>query len=432
MTRKTARHRARWGIMTAIAVALGITVPLAGTPGSAEAATDGFIQPVSGYVTSIVGSGCDSSRPNHAGVDIATGSGNSIIASAAGKVTTRRLTTGNTGYGNYVIVTHAGGYTTLYAHMRDAPPVSEGQTVAQGQQLGVVGSTGNSTGNHLHFEIKRNGVNITNQGFSCDTNVTRGNKIPMSTPGLTAGAKFDVNSDGKADILAVSTTGTLTAYLGNGSGGLTAKTIGTGWGTTKSIIHGDYNGDGDGDFMAIRTDGTLWFYRGNGASTFASTQVGGGWNAFSLVTGGADFNADGRADLVARASDGSLKLYKGNGAGSFPTTSQIGTGWGSMNALVAGDFTGDGRGDIIARNTSGNLFLYPGDGTGIGAGTQIGNGWSTMNAITGGADYNSDGKADIISRGADGKLWLYTGKGAAGLNTGVEIGHGWQTHRLIS
>ena len=56
-------------------------------------------------------------------------------------------------YGNYVVVVHDNGTSTLYAHMSKRA-VKEGQTVTQGQVLGYVGSTGSSTGNHLHYEIR--------------------------------------------------------------------------------------------------------------------------------------------------------------------------------------------------------------------------------------------------------------------------------------
>ena len=58
----------------------------------------------------------------------------------------------------YCIVSHGGGYATLYAHQRQVPIVKEGDTVAKGQVIGYVGTTGRSTGNHLHFELRVNGV----------------------------------------------------------------------------------------------------------------------------------------------------------------------------------------------------------------------------------------------------------------------------------
>ena len=97
----------------------------------------------------------------HTGMDISTGSnssniyGKSIVASNAGKVV--YVKHGTTGYGKYLIIDHGGGYTTLYAHTSSIL-VSVGDVVSRGQVIAKVGSTGWSTGPHLHFEIRINGV----------------------------------------------------------------------------------------------------------------------------------------------------------------------------------------------------------------------------------------------------------------------------------
>ena len=92
-------------------------------------------------------------------MDIAGGDiyGKPIYASRAGTVIA--AVWGDSSYGNYVIVDHGDGYSSLYAHCSSLS-VSNGQTVSKGQQLGNVGSTGNSTGPHLHFEIRKDGVRV--------------------------------------------------------------------------------------------------------------------------------------------------------------------------------------------------------------------------------------------------------------------------------
>ena len=90
---------------------------------------------------------------NHTGTDVAAPKGTAILAARGGVVT---ISSYNNSYGNYVVVQHDNGIATLYAHM-SSRAVSEGQIVTQGQTLGYVGSTGSSTGNHLHLEFRVNG-----------------------------------------------------------------------------------------------------------------------------------------------------------------------------------------------------------------------------------------------------------------------------------
>ena len=95
---------------------------------------------------------------NHTGTDIPAPAGTPIYAAQAGVVTTVNRNQYASTYGYYCIINHGNGYITLYAHQRQVPIVSEGQTVSKGQLIGYVGSTGRSTGNHLHFELRINGV----------------------------------------------------------------------------------------------------------------------------------------------------------------------------------------------------------------------------------------------------------------------------------
>ena len=88
----------------------------------------------------------------HQAVDIANASHPDILASQGGTVVTAGWNAG--GYGNYVVINHGNGYSTLYAHMVNGSiAVKPGQVVTQGQKLGSMGSTGRSTGTHLHFEV---------------------------------------------------------------------------------------------------------------------------------------------------------------------------------------------------------------------------------------------------------------------------------------
>ena len=91
----------------------------------------------------------------HAGEDIGAPSGTPILAADSGIATV--IPDNGNGYGNYIMINHGGGRVTLYAHMSGFA-VSNGASVTQGQTIGYVGSTGNSTGPHLHFEVRVNGA----------------------------------------------------------------------------------------------------------------------------------------------------------------------------------------------------------------------------------------------------------------------------------
>lgn len=116
--------------------------------------------PVNGEITSGYGWRTDpftGEQKFHGGIDIGVGAGTPIIAADAGAVTVANgVDSWGGGYGFYVMIDHGGGDETLYAHCSSIC-VQYGQTVQKGEVIAYVGSTGNSTGNHLHFEIRVNG-----------------------------------------------------------------------------------------------------------------------------------------------------------------------------------------------------------------------------------------------------------------------------------
>lgn len=120
-----------------------------------------LIRPVSGTITSRFGSRESIRSSGHRGLDIAAPTGTSIKAAAAGTVTTA----GTSGtYGKMIKISHGNGVETVYAHCSQLL-VSSGQQVSQGQVIGKVGSTGRSTGPHLHLEVRVNGVLYNPQNY---------------------------------------------------------------------------------------------------------------------------------------------------------------------------------------------------------------------------------------------------------------------------
>ena len=122
-----------------------------GTPSYGGSGT--FSWPVTGTITSPFGwrsNPFGGSPEFHQGLDIAAPTGTTVTAAAAGTVIMAQW---YGGYGNYILIDHGGGYSTGYGHL-SAMYVASGQVVARGQAIGAVGSTGQSTGPHLHFEVR--------------------------------------------------------------------------------------------------------------------------------------------------------------------------------------------------------------------------------------------------------------------------------------
>ncbi len=120
-----------------------------------------LIKPITGTITSRFGSVSSVRSSAHTGLDIAASYGTSIKAAASGTV----VWSGYKGsYGYLVVISHSNGVQTYYGHCSKLY-VSAGQTVSQGESIAAVGSTGNSTGPHLHFEIRVNGVAYNPQNY---------------------------------------------------------------------------------------------------------------------------------------------------------------------------------------------------------------------------------------------------------------------------
>ena len=125
----------------------------AGSHSSATPSVAGLIWPIQGVLTSPFGMRWGRM---HEGIDIGAATGTPIYAAAGGTVIYAGW---ESGYGNLTVIDHGNGLATAYGHQSKIA-VSNGQTVSRGQLIGYVGSTGHSTGPHLHFEVRANGTPV--------------------------------------------------------------------------------------------------------------------------------------------------------------------------------------------------------------------------------------------------------------------------------
>lgn len=159
------------GVGGAALLALAAPTGHAAPPGGREPGEPPLAWPVSRFLisqpfgcTSLELEPADPECPGghfHAGLDLAAPSGTGVRATADGVVLLARADTA--GYGLHVLLDHGGGLTSLYGHL-DTLAVRRGEPVLAGQAVGTVGSTGNSTGPHLHFEVRRGGGAIDPAG----------------------------------------------------------------------------------------------------------------------------------------------------------------------------------------------------------------------------------------------------------------------------
>ena len=159
-----AEINARWAELDQEVVELQEKYDEQHTPGSLWGAA-GLIWPCGTYyITSLAGNRIHpvtGESRYHSGIDIGVPNGDPIWAAAAGTVT---MAGWNGNYGNCVMVTHGNGYTTVYGHLSGIA-VSYGQSVNMGQTIGYCGSTGLTTGPHLHFEIREGGSFLNPMDF---------------------------------------------------------------------------------------------------------------------------------------------------------------------------------------------------------------------------------------------------------------------------
>ncbi|MEO5852354.1 MAG: M23 family metallopeptidase [Nocardioides sp.] len=248
--------------------------------------------------------------------------GDDVVAAASGTVSVANKT-GRTGYGRYVQITHANGEGTLYAHL-SAVTVSVGQSVDQGTLIGKVGTTGNSSGPHLHFE-ERSGPTITaavfaGQKFAYGATQTSANcvDVPLAANMVgAAAAELVVFRRDKRATFQVQQPGAAPIVIPFGR-------------TTDSPVVGDWDGDGTANVGVRRNDENM-FYLSTPAGT-TSVQLGD--PADRPIAG--DWTGDGTFEIgVHRAATGEFFQR-------LPDGSVVHVYLGDANDIaVTGDWNGD-------------------------------------------------------------------------------------------
>ncbi|MFE1443018.1 FG-GAP repeat domain-containing protein [Streptomyces sp. NPDC058739] len=249
-------------------------------------------------------------------------------------------------------------------------------------------------------------------------------------------------TDGRGDLLTLTTSGALTLHAGTGTGRVGERTTATGWPSTVTAVpFGDLSGDRCNDVLVRLSSGALRLYKPGcntapRTSTPYTTLATGGWTAFDVLTSPGDVSGDGLPDVIARkASTGAVYLYKGLSTGKLSTAVLLYSDWRTYKKVVGvGDITGDGRVDLIAQDKTNALYRYDGRGNGtFGARVKLSAGWGgAYNVVVGVGDLTDDGNADLVARDTGGTLWRHSGTGRGTFAAGVKLGTGWSGYKSLS
>ena len=236
---------------------------------------------------------------------------------------------------------------------------------------------------------------------------TIGTPFSLGMGSVSAAATGDFNGDGKQDFVVAgvvpnSSNPALAVYLGNGNGTFGTPTLlPVGGGSITSVVVGDFSGNGKADLAAVNTGGTVSVFLGDGVGDF-SLGVGGTAGASTSSMGVGDFNGDGKADLaVTNAGNNTITILLSYGEqGAFTTAASPATG-STPSSIAVGDFNGDGIADLAVANSGANtvtVLLGKGDGTFTAEATPA-TGIGPSSIAVG--NFNGNGMADLAVANAD-------------------------------
>lgn len=254
--------------------------------------------------------------------------GKPVLATAPGVVTTARSLM--TSYGRYVVIDHGNGYSSLYGHLNQIVAVV-GEYVDQGDLIGYLGSTGNSTGPHLHFEERLNGAYFPpyfhRKTFKINSSLTSASCGDRPAVG-------DWDGDGTTDLGIYRSTSTGGAFYQQRSTGTTVLP----WGYTNNLpVVADFDGDRVSQVGVRRPTAGNWYLRSRTGATASALSVG--TASDTPLTG--DWDGNGRDGLgYYHPADHTFHLRADSGAYSVVRLGAAG------DRPVVGDWNGDGKDDL--------------------------------------------------------------------------------------
>ncbi len=312
--------------------------------------------------------------------------GKVVLAAEAGVVTSA-TDLGNRSYGKYIKISHGNDESTLYAHLQ-AMYVTAGQRVDQGQLIGTVGTSGGSTGPHLHFE-ERKGSTVVTPYF--DGVAYRMPQTSRSANCVNSPVSGDWNNDGRDDLGVFQRR--YRGFFSQKVGG-DAVRLRLGRGIDSPLV-GDWNGDGKTDLGTRRSlTGTFVLRRSTGAvdrsihlGGIGDVGVAGDWDGNGSTEVG--IWRPRSTDFVVRMASGSVQTVDLGVAGTVPVT---------------GDFNGDDRTDLGVFNpATGSWSLRHRTSSSWGSTTTVKAGRVGELPVTG--DWNGDGTSDLATWNRDTGAW---------------------------